>query len=98
MASLGRLEAREFQLEGSIEDLVRVKQELDQANYDPFTGLANRVITRDRLHQGLLQTHSGSRRHRRRTNCQRRQCVLRCRAWRAQRLPGWHIGEAGLIF
>ena len=50
-----QLEAREFQLECTIEDLVRVKQELEQANYDALTGLANRVIARDRLHQGLLQ-------------------------------------------
>lgn len=50
-----QLEAREFQLECTIEDLVQVKQELEQANYDPLTGLANRVIARDRLHQGLLQ-------------------------------------------
>ena len=50
-----QLEAREFQLECTIEDLVRVKLELEQANYDPLTGLANRVIARDRLQQGLLQ-------------------------------------------
>lgn len=50
-----QLEAREFQLEGTIEDLMRVKQALEQANYDPLTGLANRVIARDRLHQGMLQ-------------------------------------------
>lgn len=50
-----QLEAREFQLENTIEDLVRVKLELEQANHDPLTSLANRVIARDRLNQGLLQ-------------------------------------------
>lgn len=50
-----QLEAREFQLECTIEDLEHVKLELEQANYDPLTGLANRVIARDRLQQGLLQ-------------------------------------------
>ncbi|TXT38687.1 MAG: hypothetical protein FD135_2717 [Comamonadaceae bacterium] len=50
-----QLEAREFELENTIENLVRVKQELELANYDPLTQLANRVIARDRLSQGLLQ-------------------------------------------
>jgi diguanylate cyclase (GGDEF)-like protein len=48
-----QLEAREFQLEGTIADLLRVKQELELANYDPLTQLANRVIARDRLGQAL---------------------------------------------
>lgn len=46
-----KLEAREFQLECAIEDLERVKKELELANYDPLTGLPNRVIARDRLRQ-----------------------------------------------
>lgn len=50
-----KLEAREYELECTIEDLLAVKKELERANYDPLTGLPNRVITRDRLQQGLHQ-------------------------------------------
>lgn len=50
-----KLEAREYELECTIEDLQRAKLELERANYDPLTGLPNRVIGRDRLHQGLMQ-------------------------------------------
>lgn len=50
-----KLEAREYELECIIEDLQATKAELERANYDPLTGLPNRVIARDRLHQGLLQ-------------------------------------------
>jgi diguanylate cyclase (GGDEF)-like protein len=50
-----KLEAREYELECTIEDLQRAKAELEKANYDPLTGLPNRVIARDRLHQALLQ-------------------------------------------
>lgn len=52
---LVRLEAKEYELECTIDDLLRVKKELEQANYDPLTRLANRVIARDRLQQGLQQ-------------------------------------------
>lgn len=50
-----QIEAREFQLQSAIEDLQRVKAELEVANFDPLTGLANRVIARDRLAQALAQ-------------------------------------------
>lgn len=50
-----KLEAREYELECTIQDLQAAKAELEKANYDPLTGLPNRVIARDRLHQGLLQ-------------------------------------------
>jgi len=50
-----KLEAREYELECTIQDLRAAKTELEKANYDPLTGLPNRVIARDRLHQGLLQ-------------------------------------------
>jgi len=50
-----KLEAREYELECTIQDLQQAKAELERANYDPLTGLPNRVIARDRLHQGLLQ-------------------------------------------
>jgi diguanylate cyclase (GGDEF)-like protein len=50
-----KLEAREYELECTIQDLQAAKTELERANYDPLTGLPNRVIARDRLHQGLLQ-------------------------------------------
>lgn len=50
-----QLEAREFELACTIEDLQRVKAELEVANFDPLTGLANRVIARDRLSQALAQ-------------------------------------------
>lgn len=50
-----KLEAREYELECTIQDLQAAKTELEKANYDPLTGLPNRVIARDRLHQGLLQ-------------------------------------------
>lgn len=49
-----KLEAREYELECTIKDLLAVKAELERANYDPLTGLPNRVIARDRLHQGVL--------------------------------------------
>lgn len=50
-----KLEAREYELECTIADLQRAKLDLERANYDPLTGLPNRVIGRDRLHQGLMQ-------------------------------------------
>jgi diguanylate cyclase (GGDEF)-like protein len=50
-----KLEAREYELECTISDLQAAKTELERANFDPLTGLPNRVIARDRLHQGLLQ-------------------------------------------
>lgn len=49
-----KLEAREYELECIIKDLLAVKSELERANYDPLTGLPNRVIARDRLHQGVI--------------------------------------------
>jgi len=49
-----KLEARDYELECTIEDLRAAKTELEKANYDALTGLPNRVIARDRLHQGLL--------------------------------------------
>lgn len=52
---LVKLEAREYELECTIHDLQAAKAELEKANYDPLTGLPNRVIARDRLRQGLLQ-------------------------------------------
>ncbi len=52
---LVKIEAREFQLECTIEDLTRVKAELELANYDPLTGLPNRVIAADRLRQGITR-------------------------------------------
>lgn len=55
-----KLEAREYELECTIQDLKAAKTELEKANYDPLTGLPNRVIARDRLHQGLLQAKRGS--------------------------------------
>lgn len=55
------LEAKEFQLECTIENLQRVKMELELANHDPLTGLPNRVIARDRLHQGILRARSTAR-------------------------------------
>ena len=55
-----KLEAREFQLECIIENLQRVKEELEQANYDPLTGLPNRVIARDRLQQGIVRAQESS--------------------------------------
>lgn len=55
-----QLEIREYRLERTIEDLLKVKAELELANYDPLTGLPNRVIFRDRLRQGLaLAQRSG---------------------------------------
>jgi diguanylate cyclase (GGDEF)-like protein len=50
-----KLEAREYELECTIDDLKSVKTELEKANYDALTGLPNRVIARDRLHQALQQ-------------------------------------------
>lgn len=50
-----KLEAREYELECTIDDLQKAKLELERANYDPLTGLPNRVIGRDRLLQGLMQ-------------------------------------------
>ena len=55
-----KLEAREYELECTIQDLQAAKAELEKANYDPLTGLPNRVIARDRLHQGLLQAKRGN--------------------------------------
>ena len=49
------LEAREFELENTIQDLRAAKAELEKANYDPLTELPNRVIGRDRLHQAVVQ-------------------------------------------
>lgn len=54
-----KLEAREYELECTIEDLKAVKTELEKANYDALTGLPNRIIARDRLNQGL----ASARRH-----------------------------------
>ncbi len=48
-----KLEAREYELECTIEDLTAVKTELERANYDALTGLPNRIIARDRLQRGL---------------------------------------------
>lgn len=48
-----KLEAREYELECTIDDLKAVKTELEKANYDALTGLPNRIIARDRLNQGL---------------------------------------------
>lgn len=55
-----KLEAREYELECSIDDLNKAKRELEKANYDPLTGLPNRVIARDRLNQGLHQARRNS--------------------------------------
>ena len=59
-----KLEAREYELECTIKDLLAVKAELERANYDPLTGLPNRVIARDRLNQGVLQIGRASCRER----------------------------------
>lgn len=48
-----KLEAREYELECTIDDLKSVKTELEKANYDALTGLPNRVIAKDRLQQAL---------------------------------------------
>lgn len=56
-----KLEAREYELECTIKDLLAVKAELERANYDPLTGLPNRVIARDRLNQGLLHAKRNGR-------------------------------------
>lgn len=56
-----RLEAREFQLECTIDELMSIKSELELANYDPLTGLPNRVIASDRLRQSVSEArHSSS--------------------------------------
>jgi diguanylate cyclase (GGDEF)-like protein len=56
-----QLEAREFRLECMIEDLLRVKAELEMANYDPLTGLPNRIIFVDRLRQAMAQSQRSGR-------------------------------------
>jgi len=56
-----KLEAREYELECTIQDLLAVKAELERANYDPLTHLPNRVIARDRLNQGVLHAKRNSR-------------------------------------
>jgi len=50
-----QIEAREFNLECTIEDLRRVKHQLEFANHDPLTGLPNRIIAHDRLNLALRQ-------------------------------------------
>lgn len=50
-----KLEAREYELECTIDDLKAAKIELEKANYDALTGLPNRVIVKDRLQQSLQQ-------------------------------------------
>lgn len=55
-----KLEAREFQLECTIEELTTVKGELELANYDHLTGLPNRVIARDRLRHGIAHARRSS--------------------------------------
>ena len=50
-----KLEAREYELECTIADLQATKVDLERANYDPLTGLPNRVIGLDRVQQGLMQ-------------------------------------------
>lgn len=49
-------EVKEFELQCTIDHLQRTKQDLELANYDPLTGLANRAIARDRLQQGMEQS------------------------------------------
>ena len=56
-----KLEAREYELECTIKDLLTVKAELERANFDPLTGLPNRVIARDRLNQGVLHARRNNR-------------------------------------
>ena len=48
-------EVKEFELQCTIDHLQSTKQELELANYDPLTGLANRAIARDRMQQGMEQ-------------------------------------------
>lgn len=55
-----KLEAREFQLECTIEELTTVKGELELANYDQLTGLPNRVIARDRLRHDIALSRRAS--------------------------------------
>jgi diguanylate cyclase (GGDEF)-like protein len=57
-----KLEAREFQLECTIDELTKAKNELELANYDSLTGLPNRVIAVDRLNQGMAVTRRTSQR------------------------------------
>lgn len=49
------LEAREFELENTIQDLRATRAELETASYDALTDLPNRVIGRDRLQQAMTQ-------------------------------------------
>lgn len=59
---LVQVEAREFRLGMTIDELERTQLELEQANYDALTGLPNRVIFHDRLrkavHSAVADGHS----------------------------------------
>ena len=48
-----QVEARQYHLSCIIADLERTQSELERANFDPLTGLPNRVIFHDRLRKAV---------------------------------------------
>lgn len=55
-----QVEAREFHLSCTIAELERTQAELENANYDPLTGLPNRAIFQDRLRKAVNGAGSAS--------------------------------------